>query len=400
MRILFLSPRQCWPARSGAKLREYYFLRALALRGEVTYLYFADPGAPVLTREDLPFCRDVVAVPKPGSYGLRKTLQGVLGRWPLPVLNYMSAEMSAAVTHLTSRNKFDLLHLDSIHMIRYGEGFAPTRLVYDWHNIESEAMQRYSATVASPARRWYAVHTASKLKELEREILSHGSGHVVCSQRELAQLKQIVPGARVAVVNNGVDMQYFANAGPGGASGRDLVFVGSMDYYPNAEAAISFSRDVWPLVRGRIPEARLVIVGANPGPAVLALSELPGVNVTGTVPDVRPYYGSALTAIVPLRTGGGTRLKILEAMAAGVPVVSTPLGAEGLEVTPGKDILIADPDDGEAWAGHLQRLANPSINDRQALVDAALDLARTHYDWETLGQILWSAYDGWLRSDG
>jgi glycosyltransferase involved in cell wall biosynthesis len=397
MRILFLSPRQCWPARSGAKLREYYLLRALAVRGEVTYLYFADPGAPLLTREDLRFCHDVVAVPKPGSYGLWKMLQGVIRRWPLPVLNYTSREMATAVARLTASARFDLLHLDSIHMIRYGEAFAPTRLVYNWHNIESEAMQRYSATVASPARRWYAAHTASKLKELEKEILSQGSGHVVCSQRELAQLQQIVPGARIAVVNNGVDMQYFANAGS--ASGRDLVFVGSMDYYPNAEAAISFSRDVWPLIRGRIPETRLLLVGANPGPDVLALSGLPGVTVTGTVPDVRPYYSKALAAIVPLRTGGGTRLKILEAMAAGVPVVSTPLGAEGLEVTPGKDILIADPDDGEAWAGHLQRLADLSINDRQALVAAGLDLARTHYDWETLGQILWSTYEYWLRSD-
>ena len=134
----------------------------------------------------------------------------------------------------------------------------------------------------------------------------------------------------------------------------------------------------------------------RPGPAVLALAELPGVHVTGTVPDVRPYYREALAAIVPLRTGGGTRLKILEAMAASVPVVSTPLGAEGLDVTPGRDILIAGLDDAEAWASHLLALADASSGRRQALVAAAFRRAQTQYDWDALGQTLWATYQGWF----
>jgi len=399
VRILFLSPRQCWPARSGAKLREYHFLRALALRGELTYLHFAEPGAPPLTRQDLPFCRDVVSIPKPRAYSAANLLEGVVGRWPLPVLNYTSAEMTAAVQRLADSTRYDLIHLDAIHMVRYGEALRrqmPVRTVYNWHNIESEAMRRYSATVASPARRWYASHTAAKWEQVEREILRNGFGHVVCSQRERDRLQQIEPQARIAVVGNGVDVQYFADAGVGSAAGRDVVFVGSMDYYPTAEAAASFSRQVWPLVRKRIPESRLLIVGANPGPAVLALAELPGVHVTGTVPDVRPYYREALAAIVPLRTGGGTRLKILEAMAASVPVVSTPLGAEGLDVTPGRDILIAGLDDAEAWASHLLALADASSGRRQALVAAAFRRAQTQYDWDALGQTLWATYQGWF----
>jgi glycosyltransferase involved in cell wall biosynthesis len=376
----------------------YYFLRALARHGEVTYLHFADVGVPPLTRQDLPFCREVVPVPKPSAYHPWKLVQGAVGRWPLPILNYASPEMSAAVSRLTRGAGYDLINLDGIHMIRYAEGLS-ARIVYNWHNIESEAMQRYSATVASPARRWYAARTAAKLKLLEREILETAFGHVVCSQRECDQLHEICPKARVGVIHNGVDVKYFENAGTGAGQGRDLVFVGSMDYYPNAEAALSFSRRIWPLVRQRIPEARLLIVGADPPPAVLALGELPGVSVTGTVPDVRPYYRQALAAIVPLRTGGGTRLKILEAMAAGVPVISTPLGAEGLAVTPGRDILIAGPDDAEAWANQLQSLADASGDRRRALVAAALDLARTHYDWEMIGQTLWDTYQDWLRSD-
>jgi glycosyltransferase involved in cell wall biosynthesis len=399
MRILFLSPRQCWPTHSGAKLREYHFLRALSLRGEVTYLHFTEPGFPPLTREDLPFCREVLAIPKPGAYGPWKLLGGVAGRWPLPILNYTSPEMSAAVARLTRGTKFDLVHLDAIHMMRYGGALAAqpeVKTVYNWHNIESELMQRYHDTAATPAKRWYAGRTAAKLRARETDILRIATGHVVCSPRERDQLQRRAPEARVAVVHNGVDMQCFANAGAGSAAGRDLIFVGSMAYPPNAEAAVFFSRNVWPAIRERMPDLRLMIVGAIPLPEVLALAQLPGVNVTGTVPDVRPYYGSALAAIVPLRAGSGTRLKILEAMAAGVPVISTPVGAEGLEATPGRDFLIAQADDAEEWISQLKGLAGQ----RESLVAAGLDLVRTHYDWEAIGEELWSTYQGWLRGDG
>jgi glycosyltransferase involved in cell wall biosynthesis len=307
--------------------------------------------------------------------------------------------MSAAVARLTRRTKFDLVHLDAIHMMRYGGALAAQpemKTVYNWHNIESELMQRYNETAATPAKRWYAGRTAAKLRAREGDILRIATGHVVCSPRERDQLQRLAPEARVAVVLNGVDMQYFANAGAGSAAGRDLIFVGSMAYPPNAEAAVFFSRNVWPVIRKRMPDVRLMIVGAIPLPEVLALAQLPGVTVTGTVPDVRPYYASALAAIVPLLAGSGTRLKILEAMAAGVPVISTPVGAEGLEATPGRDFLIAQADDPEEWISQLKDLAGQ----RESLVAAGLDLVRTHYDWEAIGEELWSTYQGWLRGDG
>ncbi|MCU1337775.1 MAG: hypothetical protein JWO19_3356, partial [Bryobacterales bacterium] len=136
----------------------------------------------------------------------------------------------------------------------------------------------------------------------------------------------------------------------------------------------------------------------NPTPAVLKLGDFKGVTVTGTVPDVRPFYRDALAAIVPLRTGGGTRLKILEAMAAGVPVVSTPLGAEGLAVTSGKNILLAGPDDAETWLRHLEHLTE-SEPGRKALSASGLELVRSSYDWEILGRKLCDTYEGWLRGE-
>ena len=282
-------------------------------------------------------------------------------------------------------------------MIRYGQlpVLQGAKIVYNWHNIESEAMRRFGETVPSLPRRWYARQTAAKLAALEQAMLRDAFGHVVCSARERDQLHRSAPAARIQVVENGVDTRYFAAAEENAPHGQQIVFVGTMDYYPNVEAATSFAGRIWPQVRERFPQMRLTIVGANPTPAVSALGAIPGVTVTGTVPDVRPYYRDALAAIVPLRTGGGTRLKILEAMAAGVPVVSTVLGAEGLAVTPGSDILIADADNAQHWIDHLNALARISV--RQNQIGAALNLVRARYDWEIVGQSLNDTYLGWLR---
>lgn len=401
LKILFLSPRQCWPPRSGAKLREYYFARALGERARLTYVYFADPGEKPLTCSQLPFCERVVSVPKPATYGLVNLARGVFGRWPLPVLNYTSGEMKHALARLPDPRGFDLLHFDSIHMFRYADPLGAAKVVYNWHNIESELMRRYSRTVASTARRLYSAHTARKLEALERRILGSAFGNIVCSPRERAQLQQIVPSARIAVIENGVDALQFAAVDDGpevnqrGDALQRIVFVGKMDYHPNVEAVTAFVREVWPKLREQMPMLRFTIVGADPSPAVRALQETAGIEVTGTVPDVSPYYRGALAAIVPLRTGGGTRLKILEAMAAHTPVISTAIGAEGLAVTPGRDILIAEGRSAEAWLTHLTVLAN-SPGRRAEIATAAFELVASRYDWESLGEQLWLTYQSWL----
>jgi glycosyltransferase involved in cell wall biosynthesis len=373
--------------------------RALSKCAELTYVYFADAGDEPLTQEDLPFVAHIIAVPKPQVYAPWKLLRGIAGRWPLPVLNYTSPEMTTALTRLDESPGYDLAHLDSIHMIRYVKplerilGRVP-RVTYDWHNIESEAMRRYARSTPSRAKSIYANVTANKLEGLEREILAQAFGHIVCSERERAQLQSIAPAARIAVIENGVDCANFAdsNSAP---SRQKIVFVGKMDYYPNVEAIIAFAHHTWPKVREQLSGMTLTIVGANPTAEVVALADIPGIEVTGTVPDVRPYYREALAAVVPLRTGGGTRLKILEAMAAGVPVVSSPLGAEGLTVTPGSDILIADADDHASWVRHLTDLSDDR---RKQITTRALQLVKTRYDWDILGKSLIETYQGWLRN--
>jgi len=396
VRILFLSPRQCWPATSGAKLREFHLARALSRWADLTYVHFAEPGAAPLTASDLPFAAHIVAVPMPPVYSPWKIVRGIAGRWPLPVLNYTSPLMTAALSRLDSSSGYDLVHLDSIHMIRYVKTLGPPRVFYDWHNIESEAMRRYAETTSSQARRIYANLTAVKLEALEREILATASGHIVCSERESIQLRRIAPAARIAVIENGVDCGYFAELKPD-PTRRRIVFVGKMDYHPNVDAVIAFAHKTWPMIRDQLKLLTFTIVGANPTAAVQALAAIPGIEVTGTVADVRPYYRDALAAVVPLRTGGGTRLKILEAMAAEVPVISTPLGAEGLLVNPGVDILIADLNDHAGWVRHLVELAH-SEERRKQITTRALQLVQSRYDWGTLGQSLIETYQGWLRS--
>jgi polysaccharide biosynthesis protein PslH len=396
VRILFLSPRRSWPAISGAKLREYFLCRALARSGSVTLAYFEPPGDSTAPPGDLGRFRRVQGVPQPESYTPAQLVQGLFGRWPLPVVNYTSEAMKSAIARILKEDAFDLIHIESIQMAAYVPLIQRDQqipVVYDWHNIESELMRRYSTQAASPGRKLYAAITARRLAVLERSILHTGFGHIVCSERERDQLLRLAPLSRIAVIENGVDTAGFRECAQGNPHRTRIVFVGSMDYHANVEAAVAFVSAVWPRIHAQFPERTLSLVGSNPSPAVVALRNAGGVEVTGTVPDVRPYYRSALAAIVPLRTGGGTRLKILEAMAAGVPVVSTSLGAEGLAVSRGENILIADSDD--EWLPHLSELSgHPELVSR--LTSSATNLVESRYDWTVLGESLCSTYRRWL----
>ena len=392
MRILFVSPRQCWPPQSGAALREYHLARALGERAELTHVFFSQAGA--RNAAAAPFRRNAVSAPAPRRYTPAKIVRGILGGQPLSLVNYTSDAMKAALAALVDRQPFDLVHVDSIHMAAYEPILrrAGAPMVYDWHNIESEAMRRYSANAPSVAHRLYASITARRLAALEKEILRTADGHIVCSERERETLLGIAPAARIATIENGADLSFFNEAQPA-AERRRLLFVGWMSYHANIEAAVAFTRTVWPGIRERFPEWRLTLAGLDPAPAVLALRSEANVEVTGTVEDVRPYYREAVAAIVPLRTGGGTRLKILEAMAAGVPVISTPLGAEGLAVTPGVDILIAEKD--EDWLPFMTALSTQG-DLWNRLAEAGRRLVTARYDWEALGQALYETYCRWL----
>jgi glycosyltransferase involved in cell wall biosynthesis len=305
--------------------------------------------------------------------------------------------MKQKLERLVSEKDFDIVQVESIHLMSYLPIFRKARrqplVVCDWHNIESELMHRYSEREAGLLRRAYASKTARLMSEFEKRALGEFDAHVTVSQRDAEQLRDHNPAARIFVIENGVDTAFYSDQERGVTSespAHRIVFVGSMDYHANVDGAVNFARHVWPRVRERRSEFTFTIVGKDPASEVRELGQLPGVEVTGTVDDVRPFYRAAIAAVVPLNVGGGSRLKILEAMAAGVPVVSTTLGAEGLKVQHDENILIADTN--EQLAEAIISLVENETR-RHELSSAGRALVASRYDWSSLGDELFLTYE-------
>jgi sugar transferase (PEP-CTERM/EpsH1 system associated) len=400
MRVLQLSARNIWPLNTGAKLREFHLARQVANHFPLTYAGLWDenehPHSEVCPAQALlPSSAEIVMVPKERRYTFSKLVRGLFGT-PISILNCTTHVMSETLAVLLRERRFDAVQIEGVHLAGYlklirGVPDRP-RIVCDWHNIESELMRRYASRAPGAARRIYARRTAASLARFERLLLEVVDAHVVPSERERQRLLELAPAADIRVVDNGVDAAWFQDcATPPRSARRRVLFVGSMDYHANIEGALWFANDVWPLLRERVPGIVLTIVGRQPAAEIQALASLPGIEVTGTVDDVRPFYREAIVSVVPLRTAGGTRLKIPEAMAAGVPVVSTKLGAEGLVVTPGADLLIGDSE--EELAAAVAALARDEERWR-AIAAAGLRLARQRYDWSRAAQPLIDIYQG------
>jgi polysaccharide biosynthesis protein PslH len=395
LRILYFSPRECWPLTTGARLRDYHLARQLGRYAELTYFGMrAWDEAPAELPPASSGFKDVTIVQRDRAYTHGRLLRGLTGPDPVTVLNYWSPRAAAVLEKTLRAGNFDSIQVEGVHLARYlpviREAAPDAAVIADWHNIESEIVSRYASTNESAARRLFARRTAQLLERAESTLLTACDQHTVASDRERDTLQRRSPAAVVGTVPNGVDVSYYAQTGGAVSDAcRDILFVGSMDYHANIDAVQWMVRDGWPKIRSVNPGLRLVIAGRKPAPSVLALA-CEDVLVTGTVEDVRPFYARALVVVVPLRVGSGTRLKILEAMAAGVPVVSTTLGAEGLRVEDGVNILVADTGDEIATA--ICRLATrPEWRDR--LVRAARDLVTKAYDWAGLGTQLYGIHE-------
>jgi polysaccharide biosynthesis protein PslH len=428
MRILHFVPKECFPVNTGAKLRNYYFARELAAKAQVTFLSFAEnkPNTQTLFNDDQDkpfaplesFCEQVISVPHENSYTSGKIIRGLIGRYPLTVLNYTTDAMAEVLRQTLEEKAFDIVHVESLLLAAYLPIIRAAKnrplVVCDWHNIDSEVIQRYSKHAPSMARKIYARMTAKRLQVLEKQALTSFDGHFVVSHRDRRKLLDIVPDSRLFVADNGVDCRFYSdesiekayslwlkrrnisNSRPSSCENVDssvkrhrLLFVGSMDYHANVDAVVKFAKELWQSILKHQPQIKFTIVGRNPSAEILALAKLPGIEITGTVDDVRPYYREAFAAVVPLRIGGGSRLKILEAMAAGVPVISTKLGAEGIEVTDKANILLAETNQ-DFLQSVIETLDKKELT--QILRETARSFVKQRYDWSVIGKQLFNSY--------
>ncbi len=386
MKLLWVNTNFLHPTTKGGQIRTLGILRYLSKRHEIHYVAFANPKEPEGPVRASEYCARAYPIPRrfAGKRSPRFLAEAArnccFSGLPLAVSRFQSAQVGALVERLLKRERFDRAVVDHLAPTSHFPDLG--RAVFFQHNVETMIWRRHLEHARNPLSRWYLSVQAARMCEYERRV-SREAGHIVAvSEIDAQTMRQLFGVERISVVPTGVDLEYFAPP-PAYSPVADLSFVGSMDWQPNVDGVQWFVRDILPLIREKRPETSLAIAGRMPPPAIRALAALPRVEVTGTVADIRPYFWGAAVAIVPLRIGGGTRLKIYEAMAAGTAVVSTSIGAEGLDVHPNKDIRIADSP--REFAEHCLDL----LEDRAAsarLARAGRELVRAGFSWERIAE--------------
>jgi len=290
----------------------------------------------------------------------------MMGR-TLSVGSFYSHQLQARIQQYLVGRRVDCILAFSSAMAEYVRGVSEIPRVMDFVDIDSEKWRLYSEYHSFPLSRLYRLE-ADRLARYETEVAQTFDHSVVVSEQEARLLKRGVVGRPISVIPNGVDLSYFRASGNGSSASREpnLVFTGAMDYFPNVDAVRYFCREILPLIRKEVSQARFSIVGRNPTRLVKALSRKYDVDVTGAVPDIRPYLNKAMVSVAPLRIARGIQNKVLEAMAMGVPVVGTSTALEGLDVI----------DDGECLVGD-----NPS-----AFADQVVRIMKTEQLWQVLSK--------------
>lgn len=386
MKILWVKTDFLHPTNRGGQIRTLETLRQLHRSHEIHYVAYADPSEPEGVRRSSEYCSFAYPVdrpiPKRGSprfFG--QMARNLISSLPLAVGRYTSSQMRAQLQALIAKHAFDTVVCDFLSVAPNIPDLARTILFQ--HNVETVIWRRHAEHAGSALRRFYFRLQANRMFQCERSVCRAAAHVIAVSENDAEQMKQLFGTSRISSVSTGVDLEYFARPTDYARRG-EIVFVGAMDWLPNIDGARWFTSEVLPLIRQKRPGAKLVLAGRSPVPELLALSSAdPLIEVTGTVPDVRPYLWSSTISVVPLRIGGGTRLKIYEAMAAGTPIVSTAVGAEGLAVKSGQNILLADTP--QAFAACCLDLLE-SQQKASSLSAAALRTVTDHFSWAQVGR--------------
>jgi sugar transferase (PEP-CTERM/EpsH1 system associated) len=371
-----LAHRIPYPPHTGDKVRAYQVARHLAARHDVTLSFVIDDaadraGLDALRRE----IRDLEwgGLWKPAA--LARGLAGLaLGR-SLSIAYFRSRRLSRRLTRRLRGGGYDAIYVSSSPMVDYVRG-ARLPVVMDFVDVDSDKWTQYAAK-QRPPRSWAYRLEGRRLRAFEAEAVRWGDRCILATAAEETLLRSFAPWARTAVVPNGVDLDGY---GPP-ADAPTVIFTGAMDYLPNVDAVEHFCGDIFPAVVRAVPGARFLIVGLNPGPAVRRLAELPGVTVTGAVPEVRSYYRQAAVCVAPLRIARGIQNKVLQSMALGVPVVATSAAARGLESRPDEHMLVED--DPARFAQAVIGLLGDR-DGRRRLAERARSFVERHHSWPAI----------------
>ena len=402
-RILFLTPQLPYPPQQGTAIRNYNLITQVARRHEVHLLSFVDAEGSAADLGPLRrLCTTLNTVPAPRRSNWRRLRTILTSPYPDMHHRLSSAVLREKADAVLRAARPDVVQIEGLEMAQYGmrisqlAGKDAPLLVFDAHNAEYLLQRRILETDSRRPRRWvgalYSLIQWQKLRRYEALVCGQADRVIACSPADANALSCLVPGLKPIVVPNGADTRHYrpgvVSAAPLGTEA--LVFTGKMDFRPNVDAVLWFSLSVLPAIRQASPAAHFYIVGKDPHPRLAPLANRPGITMTGFVEDVRPYIAGAAVYVVPLLTGGGTRLKVLEAMAMGKAVVSTTLGCEGIHAQPGRDVVLADKADD--FATQVLALLGDEAR-RDELGGAGRTFVEQHFEWPIVTRALERAYE-------
>ena len=334
----------------------------------------------------LDLCEEIVTLPVPERRQSERLVQLLMTNRPDMAHRLFTQAFEIDLSQLLERNQFDVVQIEGIELARYLPVIRimseTSRVVFDNHNAETALQRRAFMTDWQQPRRWlaaiYSWIQMNRLRRLETWACQHADWVTAVSETDRHQLQKMIPDLRtpITVIPNCIDVRHY-HLEPDDTIQYDLVFSGKMDYRPNIDAVLWFAQAVWPLIRQERPSTSWAIVGQKPQPRIVALQQQPNITVTGWVEQVQPYLAGAQVCIMPFRIGSGTRLKLIESMAAAKAIVSTPIGAEGFPIQNGEQLLLAETPEAMATAV-LDLLNNPT--EQKRLGGNARQFAQ-QYDW-------------------
>lgn len=385
--LLLLIHRIPYPPNKGDKIRSYHLLKHLARHYRVHLATFVDDP------DDWQYVPHVQALCASSHFARMnplmarvKSLSALLKNRSLSLDYYRDARLARWVRDSVAMHGIERVLVFSSAMAQYADPYRGARRVVDFVDVDSDKWRQYADQKSFPMNLLYR-YEAKQLLRYERQVARDYDASLFVSAPEAELFRQLAPesGAKIGHFSNGVDTDYFSPHAsydsPYAAGERALVFTGAMDYWPNVDAVQWFCDAVFPALRARFPELRFYIVGARPTPAVQALGQRDGVNVTGTVPDVRPYIAHAAVAVAPLRIARGIQNKVLEAMAMATPVVVSPQALEGIDAVPGSELVLAE--DAAAFADAVGTLLDGQDSAAAAIGQAARAKVQRQYSWSS-----------------